>query len=180
MYNVLTYFLGKVTAEIPTFFIFPTIVTILSYFFLGLSTDPISTLIVFWFIGVSIWFAGSALGLTIGAAVPSKAVAVQMIPVVLIPFMLFSGFFVNQNNIPFFLKPFQYVSIFKYGMQAFFQNEYENIDLTCENDPTPCDPLGDYDSPESLWLSIGLIWATGFFFYAVAFVILFVLSKRYH
>ena len=31
---------------------------------------------------------------------------------------VFAGFFVNQNNIPDFLKPFQYISIFKYGYQA--------------------------------------------------------------
>lgn len=98
----------------------------------------------------------------------------------MIPFMLFAGFFVNQNNIPFFLKPFQYISLFKYGLQAFFLNEYENVDLDCFNDANPCTPIEDYDSPESLWLSVGLIWATGAFFYVIAFILLFILSKRYH
>lgn len=49
----------------------------------------------------------------------------------IIPFMLFAGFFVNQDNIPWYLKEFQYLSIFKYGYQALFLNEYNDLQLPC-------------------------------------------------
>jgi hypothetical protein len=40
---------------------------------------------------------------------------VTLTPVLIIPFMLFAGFFVSANQIPLFLKEFEYLSIFKYG-----------------------------------------------------------------
>lgn len=123
MYNVLSYYLGKVTSEIPNFIIFPTLMMLICYFILGLvlTWDAILT---FWLISCTLSWAASGLGLIIGAAVPNKQVAVSLIPIVLIPFMLFAGFFVNQDNIPFFLIPFQYISLFKYGLQCFFLVSY--------------------------------------------------------
>ena len=41
-----------------------------------------------------------------------------MVPMVLIPFMLFGGYFVNQSNVPYYFYPLQYMSMFKYGFQA--------------------------------------------------------------
>jgi len=63
--------------------------------------------------------------------------------------MLFAGFFVNQNQIPKFLLPFQYASIFKYGYQALMLNEYTGLDLECTKEKgfKKCDPLGTFDSP---------------------------------
>jgi len=42
-------------------------------------------------------------------------------PMILIPFMLFGGFYVNQNNVPYYFYPIQYISMFKYGFQAAVQ-----------------------------------------------------------
>lgn len=93
--------------------------------------------------------------------------------------MLFAGFFVNQNNIPKFLYPFQYISLFKYGMQAFMLNEYWGDTLEKIKIETGTDPIAEYDSPENLELSIGLIWVVGFGFYLLSFVTLMIFSKRY-
>jgi ABC-type multidrug transport system permease subunit len=64
--------------------------------------------------------------------------------------MLFTGFFANQENIPWFLTPLQYVSIFKYGYQAMFLNEYEDLEIECmttNNLADTCDPVKEFDSP---------------------------------
>lgn len=67
----------------------------------------------------------------LGVTFADKQLAVTLTPVLIIPFMLFAGFFVNQDNIPWFLKPFQYMSIFKYGFQALVYNEYQDLTLDC-------------------------------------------------
>ena len=46
-------------------------------------------------------------------------------PVLIIPFMLFAGFFVSSDNIPVYLKEFEYLSIFKYGYQALMHNNFD-------------------------------------------------------
>jgi hypothetical protein len=53
-----------------------------------------------------IYNASSGYALIIGTMFSDKQLAVTLTPVLIIPFMLFAGFFVNQNNIPWFLKEF--------------------------------------------------------------------------
>jgi len=53
-----------------------------------------------------------------------------MTSVIVLPFMLVGGFFVNQNNFIVVLKPFEYISLPKYGFQVFTLNEYKDLDLS--------------------------------------------------
>jgi hypothetical protein len=41
----------------------------------------------------------------LGAAIAKKEVLNIVLPLVITPTMLFTGFFVNQDNIPWFLQP---------------------------------------------------------------------------
>ena len=59
--------------------------------------------------------ASSGYSLIISASFSDKQLAVTLTPVLIIPFMLFAGFFVSSDNIPWYLKEFEYLSIFKYG-----------------------------------------------------------------
>jgi hypothetical protein len=65
------------------------------------------------------------LALIISAGVSDKQLGVTLTPVVIIPFMLFAGFFVSSAEIPIFLKEFEYISIFKYGYNALLVNQFE-------------------------------------------------------
>jgi hypothetical protein len=67
---------------------------------------------------ILIYSAAGAYALIIGVIFSDKQLAVTLTPVLIIPFMLFAGFFVNQDNIPIWLIEFQYLSFFKYGYQA--------------------------------------------------------------
>lgn len=59
--------------------------------------------------------AAGSYSLIVSCLIAEKQLAVSLTPVLIIPFMLFAGFFVNQDNIPVFLIEFQYLSFFKYG-----------------------------------------------------------------
>jgi ABC-type multidrug transport system permease subunit len=119
MYGVPAYFLAKVSSEFPMFLSLPTLMSCIAYFALNLNlSDGGAHFFIFLFIAFSLYVAGGGMGLLIGSAVSNKQVAVSLTPIVIIPFMLFAGFFVNQDNIPKFLLPFEYISLFKYGMQA--------------------------------------------------------------
>lgn len=74
-----------------------------------------------------IYNASGGYSLIIGTLFSDKQLAVTLTPVLIIPFMLFAGFFVNQDNIPVYLIEFQYLSIFKYGYQALFLNEFNGL-----------------------------------------------------
>ena len=65
-----------------------------------------------------IYAASGSYALIISTLFSDKQLAVTLTPILIIPFMLFAGFFVNQDNIPIWLIEFQYLSFFKYGYQA--------------------------------------------------------------
>ncbi len=62
-----------------------------------------------------VYTAGAAYTLIISVAFDEKKLAVTLIPVLLIPLQLVSGFFVTEKRYPFFLMPLAYISFYKYG-----------------------------------------------------------------
>ncbi len=62
-----------------------------------------------------IYTAGAAYTMIVSVAFSEKKLAVTLIPVLLIPFQLLSGFFVTESHIPFYLLPLTYISFYKYG-----------------------------------------------------------------
>ena len=61
---------------------------------------------------------GSGYGLVVSTFIPSIELIMSLIPVILIPMMLFSGFFVSQDKIPYYFYEFKYTSFFKYPYQT--------------------------------------------------------------
>ena len=51
------------------------------------------------------------------AVFTNPEMAMALVPVIIIPFMVMAGFFVNQNSIPYFFYPYEYLSTFKYNFQ---------------------------------------------------------------
>lgn len=118
MYRVISYYLGKIIAELPLAIIVPCIFNILSYFLIGFN-DGASNIALSFLILILAYNAAGAFSLLISALIKNKEVAVALLPVLVVPFMLFSGYFVNQSNIPEWLVPFEYISVFKFTFQAF-------------------------------------------------------------
>lgn len=73
MYGVTSYFLAKVSSEIPLFLILPTLLASITYWALGLNgTDNGEHFFIFIFIAISLYIAGGGMGLLIGSAVSNK------------------------------------------------------------------------------------------------------------
>lgn len=146
MYGVGPYFWAKVFSELPFCILTPTVFGVIVYFTVALNPETDRFLI---FIGVLIliYNASSGYSLIISASFSDKQLAVTLTPVLIIPFMLFAGFFVSSSSIPIFLKEFEYLSIFKYGYQALMFNQFtDNSNFPCSTgiDYTNCygsDPL---------------------------------------
>ena len=95
MYSVNAYFWSKIMTELPAGIIGPLLYGGIIYFILGFSTE-------FWykfpsFIGICIliYQATGSYALFLSTMIPNKNVIVILIPILIIPFMLFAGFFVN-------------------------------------------------------------------------------------
>lgn len=142
MYGLPAYFLSKITSEIPNFTIIPIFMSCITYFSINLNYLSTPPFFIFLFVQVSMFFNAGGLGMIIGSIVPNKQTGMSATPMVIVPFMLFAGFFVSLDNIPSFMIPLKYISLFKYALQAYMQNEYDsNLLNKLDCYPTLCNPL---------------------------------------
>ena len=131
MYAVGPYFWAKVISEFPFALLTPCLFGAIVYFCVDLNPGA-DHFLMFLLILVLIYNASSGYSLIISASFSDKQLAVTLTPVLIIPFMLFAGFFVSTSSIPWFLKEFEYLSIFKYGYQALMQNQFvDNSNFPC-------------------------------------------------
>lgn len=114
MYNTGPYFWAKIISELPFSLMTPVLFGAIVYYAIGY-TSFFSTFVLFLLCLILIYNASSGYSLIISAGFSDKQLAVTLTPVLIIPFMLFAGFFVSSSNIPWYLKEFEYLSIFKYG-----------------------------------------------------------------
>mmetsp|Transcript_15731 Transcript_15731/g.26535 ORF Transcript_15731/g.26535 Transcript_15731/m.26535 type:complete len:505 (+) Transcript_15731:642-2156(+) len=164
MYRVSSYFWAKIVSELPGSLIIPVLQMTIVYFSVGLNTDEWYHYFVHLAAGVLCYNAFTGFGYIIGTAISDNQLVVVLTPVIIVPTMLFAGFFVNQENVPDWLTPLREITIFKYCYQAFVLNEFNDLDLECMRATNPmeyCDPLGDFNSPQTLEMSLlamGLLW----------------------
>jgi len=94
-YSTGAYFWGKSAAEVPFLLFYPVLMGCIVYWSVGMNTYDHTKFAIFVATGMSVWLAGSAMGLGLSTFIARAEVAMSVLPMVLIPFMLFSGFFVN-------------------------------------------------------------------------------------
>jgi len=112
----------------------------------------------------------------LSALFKDMTVVMALVPVVIIPLMLTGGFFTNLNNVPKVFYALEYISMFKYGWQAYLQNNYRH-DIVCA-DGTTCNILTTkYMFHEAFWLNLVLMFVIGIAMRLVAFVALYFLSN---
>jgi ABC-type multidrug transport system permease subunit len=185
MYKVGPYFWAKITSELPFSIFMPSTFGCIVYFTVGLNPTA-GHFFVFLLTLILIYNASSGYSLIISASFANKQVAVTLTPVLIIPFMLFAGFFVASSSIPYFLREFEYLSIFKYGYQALMRNEFNNnsrFPCATENGGdylTGCgsDPLSQI-SPMSTSISLLCLFALYVACYLLSWWILKRLSSSY-
>ena len=199
MYSTTPYFWAKVISEMPFSILVPAIFGCIVYYAIGYN-PAFENFVIFELILILIYNASSGYSLIISASFSDKQLAVTLTPVLIIPFMLFAGFFVSSDNIPWYLKEFEYLSIFKYGYQALMRNQFddyydEKTKWSEEGKPEPndctyscmcmtggidsCDPFSQIamkpDLSGSMWCLFGIYGLC----YLVSWFILSRLSTKY-
>ena len=190
MYGASPYFWAKVISELPFSIMTPVIFGSIVYYLIGFNPD-VSNFFMFLLILVLIYNASSGYSLIISASFSDKQLAVTLTPVLIIPFMLFAGFFVSSDNIPVFLKEFEYLSIFKYGYESLMHNQFDTYeDQTAPNctyecwclDPDSvdyCDPFSQISAKSQRSTSMAALGAIYGGCYMIAWGILSCLSNKY-
>nr|CAD7204145.1 unnamed protein product [Timema douglasi] len=160
MYRTDVYFLCKTIAEIPVFIAIPVIFISISYYMIGLNPDPerflmaVITLTLVSNVATSFTLRllntepklsyAHAQRYLISCVSSNIEMALTIGPMVIIPFLLFGGFFLNNRfSVPIYFKFISYLSWFKYANEALLLNQWEGVDhIDCTASNTTCPKNG--------------------------------------
>ncbi|KAI9087121.1 hypothetical protein K1719_030956 [Acacia pycnantha] len=126
LYDLGPYLLSKLLAEIPIGAVFPLTFSAILYPMACLHP----TLLRFGkFCGIVTMesFAASAMGLTVGAIVPTTDSAMVVGPSLMTIFVVFGGYYVNHDNIPIIFHWIPRVSLIRWAFQGLCVNEFRDL-----------------------------------------------------
>jgi len=129
-YSVFVYFCSKILVEYPFQILIPVLVSASSYFAIGLQQDGCKFAI-FCLCLVMVNLCGTNIGLLLSSAFRDVAVALSLAPLFVLPFMLFSGFFISYEDTPDYVAWVQAISPVRYAFAALMQNEFNDLKLHC-------------------------------------------------
>ncbi|KAH3715726.1 protein white-like [Dreissena polymorpha] len=192
LYRVDIYFICKVLAEFPSFIFIPILFSSITYWMIGLYASFEAFCV---FTGVILLVANIAVsfGYIVSAAVNHVGTALAIAPPLMIPLLMFGGFFLNSDSIPVYFIWLEYLSWFKYAMELIAINQWENIDsIECPaatGNSTTCNPNCLFRSgegvlnylnfdKEKVWLNVGLLFAMMVGYRLIAFIILFGKARK--
>jgi len=132
MYSLFSFYMSKVFSDTPFQILTTTIFATIIFWMIGFS-NSVADYLYFLLILILVANVGSALGLMIGILAPNSSVAIAVTPAVLLPFMIFSGFFVNSDSIPVYFIWVPWISFVQYGFHALVINQFSHITFTCPN-----------------------------------------------
>lgn len=112
MYNGTAYIMSKIIAEIPLCFLQCVWALMFGYFMIDLQGSYWGHVAAHTLLGL----AASSVAMVAGAAAPDVKTATEMAPGLLVPQLLFAGFFIRVEQIPIYLRWAQYLCSLKYTM----------------------------------------------------------------
>ncbi|KAL3336846.1 hypothetical protein AABB24_029495 [Solanum stoloniferum] len=126
------YLLSKLIAEIPVGAAFPLLFGGILYPMARLH-PTISRFGKFCGIVTVESFAASAMGLTVGAMVPTTEAALALGPSLMTVFIVFGGYYVNSDNPPLIFRWIPRVSLIRWAFQGLSINEFSGLQFEHQN-----------------------------------------------
>ncbi|KAH8409176.1 hypothetical protein KR009_009813 [Drosophila setifemur] len=144
LYRCDTYFLGKTIAELPLFLTVPLVFTAIAYPMIGLRAGVLHFFNCLALVTL-VANVSTSFGYLISCASSSTSMALSVGPPVIIPFLLFGGFFLNSGSVPVYLKWLSYLSWFRYANEGLLINQWADVEageITCTSSNTTCPSSG--------------------------------------
>ena len=117
MYSTGIYYLTKYLAELPSNIIFPFISTTITYWMIGFNDHPVPWLVMCGFT-ILLNIVGHAVGMLLTCAILDTGVVIKIQPLIVLPLMIFSGFFVNADSVRNYFIWLEAISFLKYAFRA--------------------------------------------------------------
>ncbi|KAJ1964682.1 hypothetical protein IWQ62_002863 [Dispira parvispora] len=123
LYSLPAYFLSKNTVEGPFLIIVPFIFAAITYWMFGFQADA-GKFFIFAAGCVCLAICGVGYGTLVACAFENMELAMIIMPVTILPLMIFGGLLVNTGTAPAYLAWIQWISPIKYAFSAFAINQF--------------------------------------------------------
>ena len=120
-YSSFAYFISRTSCNFPFELLYPTIGVAIVYWATGMGNQNSDEFLRMICTVNATYFLSASYGLLYSTVIPKLETAMALVPVLIIPFMLLGGFFINLSevdDIRVIFYPIMYLSPFKYGFQA--------------------------------------------------------------
>lgn len=136
--------MGKTLAELPLFLAVPFVFTSIAYPLIGLRSG-FNHYIIALSIVTLIANVSTSFGYLISCASSSTSMALSIGSPVIIPFLLFGGFFLNSGSVPIYFTWLAYLSWFRYGNEGLLINQWADVqpgEIKCTRSNATCPNSG--------------------------------------
>ena len=147
LYSVASYFLSRNVVELPYLIVIPLLFAVIAYWMIHLAPTA-GQFFLFYFVTFLVSLAGNSFGLLVGSLFSDSKVASGLLPLIVLPLILFSGFYKNRGDLPAWIGWLEYLSPMKYSLISLVNNEYAY-------DPEA--PVHLLEFNVSTWGSIGIL-----------------------
>ncbi|CAI2360246.1 unnamed protein product [Moneuplotes crassus] len=152
-YGLTSYFTSKSMVEAPFQVMFPILTSIMVYFLVGLTAE-FDKFLIFTLVLVVLVFCSTSVGFFIGCLFDNPSVATPASMIIMMPYMMFGGYFVNLKDVYVWLRWIQYLSPLRYSTEALMRNEFEDNE---EYSQEFQEIYEKYDYNIGLWPCIGIL-----------------------
>ncbi|XP_043799072.1 ABC transporter G family member 3-like [Apis laboriosa] len=183
MYRTDVYFLCKTLAEAPIFIAVPLLFTVIAYPMIGLYPGIDHFFITAGIVAL-VANVSTSFGYLISCISNNLSMALSIGPPVIIPFLLFGGFFLNTASVPFYFEWFSYLSWFRYGNEALLINQWSEVEsIECTRSNATCPKSGRMVlqtfnfKQEHFWMDIVCLFSLIIAFRFLAFLALLLKTR---
>lgn len=145
LYDVLPYYLAKNIIETPFSLLIHLVYCLIVYYLINLR-ENVNNYFIFCGIYLSLSWLAQSFGFMFGAAFENLSIGIVITQFSIMPFFLFSGFLINQVNMPVWLAWIRFLSPFRFTIEAALRNEMDENLLVAD----------DFNSVNALNLNFGM------------------------
>jgi len=181
-YSVASYFLSRLTMELVVNGIQVTVSSLVTYHLIGFNSEYG----VFWSAIYLMANASNALGVLVGSAVENPSTAIEFLPAMFMPQILFSGFFIPPDLMPVWLAWIPYICPLTYGVRIVVVSEFDGRCLEGESYPSGridlCDQMIDNVGAEvdDIWWYFLVLFGLFVCFRLLALILLNQKASRFY
>lgn len=129
--GIASYFLCKLTTELPLTFCQTIVQFLLAYFLIDLQGSFILIVLAAFGLGM----ISNSIAVMMSCALPDVKDVQELVPLMFVPQILFAGFFIRTSQIPIFLRWAQYLVGMKYAINLILLTEFDANLSSCTETP---------------------------------------------